>query len=224
LIPIAKLRMKISFIIDNPDSWFHDYASILIPVLKKYDRSPRYLKNGSEIKKGDILFILSCDKLLKKEELSRHKNNIVVHAADLPRDRGWSPLTWQVERGKNKITVTLFEASADVDAGKYYLKDKIELNGTELIDEIREKQAKRTIKMIKEYLSRYPMKAKPQRGRPSHNRKRRPEDYRLDLNKSIASQFNKMRVADNERYPLYFIRGGVKYILKVYKDKKKQKI
>lgn len=216
--------MKISFIIDNPNSWFHDYVSMLISVLKRYDRSPHYLKKSSEIKNGDILFILSCDKVLKKEELSRNKNNIVIHAGDLPKDRGWSPLTWQVERGKNSIPITLFEAFADVDAGKYYLKASIKLNGTELIDEIREKQTKMTIKMIKKYLSRYPMKTKSQRGGPSYNRKRMQDDYKLDINKSIASQFNKMRVADNERYPLYFIKGNNKYILKIYKKEELKRI
>lgn len=209
--------MKITVLIDNPDSWFNSFIPHLMEVLREFDRKPYLLRNSSQLKKGDILLILSCNKILPKKALSLHRNNIVVHAGDLPKNRGWSPVTWQVERGTNNITMTLFEGDKNLDAGDYYLKDTLKLSGTELVDEIREKQAKKTIEMIKTFLLEYPMRAFAQRGHPTYNRKRKPEDFELNINKKLACQFNKMRVADNERYPLYFIKNKTKYILKVYK-------
>lgn len=207
--------MKISILIDNPGSWFHEYMPELRRILIKFDRNPRFFKCASELKKGGILFILSCDGVISRRKLKLHCNNVVVHAGDLPKNRGWSPLTWQVERGENCIPITLFEAAGKLDAGDYYIKDRIRLDGTELINDIRKKEAEKTIEMIKSYLCRYPMKAILQRGSPTYNRRRKPDDLELDIRRSIDSQFNKMRVADNFRYPLYFIRKGRKYILKI---------
>ena len=35
-----------------------------------------------------------------------NKNNIVVHASDLPKGRGFSPMSWQILEGKNKIKLS----------------------------------------------------------------------------------------------------------------------
>ena len=39
------------------------------------------------------------------------------------------------------------------------------------------------------------------------------------MSKSIDEQFNLLRVCDNERYPAFFYKDGVKYILKINKEK-----
>jgi methionyl-tRNA formyltransferase len=123
-----------------------------------------------------------------------------------------------VEAGKKRIPMTLFEASQKCDAGDYYFKDRFVLNGTELIDEIRETQVKKTFEMIERYLSLYPMRSKPQRGKATYTKRRTPKNSKLDINRTIRSQFDKMRAVDNERYPLYFIHKGNKYEIKIYKS------
>lgn len=208
--------MKVSVLVDNPKSWFNKYLAALFKLIKKYDPDFLFYREASKLKRGDIVFILSCDRIMTRKQLSFHKHNIVVHASDLPLGRGWSPLTWQVEGGKNRIPITLFEAAPECDAGDYYIKDYIQLDGTELIDEIRRKQAEKTIELIRRYLSGYPCEAMPQRGKITHYRKRKQGDNELNINKSIKSQFNKMRIADNVRYPLNFRYKNKKYILKIY--------
>lgn len=177
-----------------------------------------FVRSHRQIPRGDILFILSCDRILSKACLSRNKNNIVIHASDLPKGRGWSPWTWEVESGSNRLVLTLFEADQGCDTGGYYFKKAIRLDGSELVGQIREKLAATIIKMIREYLRNYPMQKKPQKGEPTFYRKRTPQDSELDINQSIRSQFNRMRIADNERYPLYFKYKGKKYTLKIYKN------
>ena len=55
-----------------------------------------------------------------------------------------------------------------------------------------------------------------QTGKATYFRKRNKFDSKLDINKSIKSQFNLMRIADNEKYPLFFIYKNKKFIIKIY--------
>jgi len=50
-------------------------------------------------------------------------------------------------------------------------------------------------------------------------RKRVPDDSRIDPNESIAKQFNLLRLADAKRYPAFFEYLGVKYVIKIEKEK-----
>ena len=169
---------------------------------------------------GDILFILSCEKLVKSRILELNKNNIVVHPSDLPKQRGWSPLTWQVLEGKNTIPICLFEAHPMVDGGGVYVRDEIKLDGSELNPEMKQKQGETTLKMIKKYLKeKDSLLAVTQMGEPSYCSKITPQDSEIDINKSIKDQFNRLRVVDNERYPAFFNYKNNKYIVKIYKDK-----
>ena len=63
-----------------------------------------------------------------KEILKKFRNNLVVHASDLPNGKGWSPLTWQILDGKKKIHVSLIEADEKVDSGKIYKKLQINVS------------------------------------------------------------------------------------------------
>ena len=208
----------LSVLIDNSDSWFNAYKENLVESLRKYSDKVVFYKNGKDLAHGDILFVLSCTHVLTKQALSFHRHNIVVHASDLPKGKGWSPLAWQVERGVNIIPLTLFEASDACDSGDYYIKDGMSLNGTELIDSLHEKIARKLFEMIELFLSSYPMHAIPQNGTETFYHRRTLSDNKLDVHKTIKSQFNKMRVADNDRYPLFFVMKGKRYILKIYED------
>ena len=68
------------------------------------------------------------------------------------------------------------------------------------------------------FLSKYPnVEGMPQKGNSTYFRKRTQDDSEMDLNKTLGEQFNLLRVCDNERYPAFFIKNGVKYFLKIYK-------
>ena len=66
--------------------------------------------------------------------------NLVLHASNLPKGRGFAPLQWQILKKKNKIIMTLFEAVKNVDSGKIFAKDQIKLNGTELYMKMKQNQ------------------------------------------------------------------------------------
>jgi hypothetical protein len=102
---------------------------------------------------------------------------------------------------------------------KLIMQRIINLTGLELVDELRDLQAKATIKLIKKFIFDYPNNpSKLQEGESTFYKKRIGKDSELDINKSIVDQFDLLRVCDNERYPAYFIIEEKKYILKITKE------
>lgn len=156
---------------------------------------------------------------------SQFKHTLVVHGSDLPKGRGWAPMAWQLLEGKNRIPVTLFEAAAAVDAGPIYLQEWITLNGTELNHEWRRLQSEAINRLCVQWVGEYPAvlnKARRQSGEPSFYPRRKPEHSQLDVTKTIADQFDLLRVVDNERYPAYFDMRGKRYRIRIEEDEDDQ--
>jgi len=210
--------MKISFLTDNPTIWIIPYVDTLEEVVSRYHQVIRCY-DCEDIPNGDICFFLSCEKIVPSNILKRNTHNIVIHPSRLPHGKGFSPLAWQILEGKNEIPITLFEAEERVDSGVTYYRDTIKLEGHELNSEIKKLQAKKTMELILHFIDSYPnVKGYPQKGEESFYKKRGKKDSELDINKSIAEQFNLLRIVDNERYPAFFRYMGNKYILKIYKE------
>lgn len=210
-------KLKITVLTDQ-SSWMNNYNIQLASELEKLGHSVKLIHSKDDITEGDIAFFLSCFEIIRQDKLNLNKNNIVVHASKLPQGKGWSPMTWQILEGKNEIPITLFEATENVDAGDIYIQDNIFLDGTELIQEWQEKLGEKIIEMAVTYVKNYEnIIPKPQQGKESFYAKRKPEDSMLNINKTIAEQFNLLRVVDNENYPAYFEIKGQKYKIKVEK-------
>lgn len=171
---------------------------------------------------GDILFLISCNELVRTETRSKYKKCLVIHASDVPKGRGWSPHIWRIIEGHNVIPVTLLEAEDDVDTGNIWTQKTIELAGHELFDEINEKLFTVELQLmdfaVKQFGSVQPY---PQPDiQPSYYKKRSPEDSRLDPQKTISEQFNILRVADQSRFPAFFDVRGYRYRIVLQKEGK----
>lgn len=202
-------------------SWINEPLPRMITRWLLAGHQVTWTHDAVEIPEGDICFFLSYGRIVGDEILSRHKNNLVVHESALPQGRGWSPLTWQVLEGATSITVTLFEATQTLDGGPIYLQGQIALRGDELVDDLRELQANVTIQLCDQFLTSYPdvlKQSKPQAGEPSYYRRRDPSDSQIDPDQALRTQFNLLRVCDNERYPCWFEIDGVKYDLKILRS------
>lgn len=210
--------MLVQLLVDNKKSWIVPYAiKLKEKIIKKFDFTVALIFRAEDVTKGDVLFLLSCEKIFNRLELNEF--NLVVHESDVPKGKGWSPLSWQVLEGKKKIPITMFEAIEKVDAGKIYLQDFINLNGSELLDEIKQKQGQKTIDLILYFLSKLgKIKGVSQVGESTYYKKRIPNNSELDINKNIIDQFNHIRICDNERYPAFFKINNQKYILKIFKQ------
>ena len=212
------MKYKTTFLLDKKNKWIEIY-------LKKFNflLNNKFLfkitNNYKTIKKQDLVFVLSYTKILPDSFLKKNKLTLVVHASNLPRDRGFAPLTYRVLQNHNIIFFSLFQVIKKVDSGNIFLRTKLKLNGTELYDELRKKQAEAILNLIKKFLIKYPLvKSSMQSGKTNYNKRRYPRDSELDINKNIKSQFNLIRVSDNEKFPIFFYHKNVKYILKIFKD------
>ena len=122
---------------------------------------------------------------------------------------------------KNITFISLNYAPEDSAIGLYSSQwvEFIELNGTELLEELKNKQGELTNKLIEEYVCFFPtLLGRKQVGKSSFYSRRTPKDSEIDINKSIDEQFDLLRIVDNEKYPAFFIKNNVKYILKIFKE------
>lgn len=155
---------------------------------------------------GDFLFLISCHEFIGKQTRDSYHHALVIHASDLPRDRGWSPHVWGVIRGDRVLTVTLLEAEDVVDSGRIWNKLRIPLVGNEVAAELNELLFSAEIELLEWALANYET-VKPtmqDECAKTYLRRRVPQDSRLDPQCSIADQFDLLRVCDSKRYPAFF--------------------
>ena len=173
----------------------------------------------SELVGGNILFLVSCGQMIRDTERAKYNATLVLHASDLPRGRGWSPHVWSILDGAKQITVSLLEAAEPLDSGPIWLKTTFALEGHELLDEINSKLFEAELHLMSEAVESFGhIKPYHQVGDPcEYMKKRTPEDSRIDPNKSIAEQFNLLRIVDFHRYPAFFEYQGIKYLIKIEK-------
>lgn len=210
-------------ILSAPNTWMSRYIPSMVSEWESLSHRVHWVTERKQVAEGDLCFILSFESLIPSNILAKNKHNLVVHASDLPNGRGWSPMTWKVLEGARSIPVTLFEAAEHVDSGPIYLQRRFGLEGNELIDELREKLAKITVELCCGFVQSYPkivLSGKEQRGEATYYPRRGPADSRLDPEKTIAAQFDLLRVVDNEKYPAFFDWRGETYILKIEKKQK----
>ena len=215
------MKRKILILTEKND-WFYTYARELSKKLLQLGHQVKISDNHLKIKKKyNVVFMLSYYRIVDKKFLSLSDHNIVIHESDLPKGKGWAPLFWQVIKGKNKIIFTVFDANERIDDGDYYFKENLQLKGHELYSEIREMQAEKRIKCCMKLINNLDkLKAKKQIGTSSYYRKRTKKDSKLNIKKSIMSQFNLLRSVDNAKFPAFFHYKGKKFILKIYKEEK----
>jgi methionyl-tRNA formyltransferase len=212
------VKSKVAFLFSQTNDWIAQHIRHA-DFDKYWPGSINFFYDKDLISGYDIVFILGYTEILDIHFLERNKFNFVVHESALPFGKGFSPIQWQILSGAEDILVTLLEASEIVDSGDIILQEKLTFDGSELYDEIRNKQAACTISLIKTFLVEYPVFIrKKQLGDGSTFPRRTPKDNRLCLDKNIKEQFNLLRIGNNEEWPSYFNYKGNKYILKIYKD------
>lgn len=211
--------MKISILCSNA-------AHPVVPWLHQWQRD--MANNGhqvslyftsQELVGGHMLFLVSCSEIISDLERRKFTAVLVLHASDLPQGRGWSPHIWSIIGGSNEITLCLLEATDPVDTGPIWLKTRLQLEGHELLPEINEKLFSLELGLMTEAVRSFgKIRPVPQEGKPgSYLRRRIPEDSRIDVHKSIAEQFDLLRVVDNERFPAFFDHRGKRFLLRIEK-------
>ncbi len=216
--------MKISILCTDPNHPVVNSLQSWATQMALKGHSALLVFDKNDLVGGDILFLVSCSQLIKEKERNKFKATLVLHASDLPQGRGWSPYVWSILNGANQITVSLLEASEPVDSGAIWLKTIFTLDGHELLSEINAKLFAAELLLMTQAVEQFEtIKPIQQAGDPGpYMPKRVPADSQLDPNKTIAEQFNLLRVVDSQRYPAYFNFRGKRYLIKIEKTEHEQ--
>jgi methionyl-tRNA formyltransferase len=179
------------------------------------------VQRKSDLDGGDLLFLISCHEILTAKDRSKYGAALVIHASDLPEGRGWSPHVWQILQGQNDIMVTLLEAKDQIDSGAIWAQRKMQLFGHELFDEINQRLFAIELELMDFAVTNFKTIRPRQQGggKGTHYRRRCPDDSRLDPNRTIADQFDLLRVCDPTRYPAFFDYRGHRYRVILEKEK-----
>ncbi len=217
-----KKPRQVTIVVDN-ESWVLPYASRLSDEVREAGDDAFLVRRYEDVREGDVAFYLGCTGIASATTLARNHRNLVVHASDLPKGRGFSPLVWQILAGENNIPVCLIEAALEVDSGPVIYKEWVLFEGHELNDELRSAIGEMHLTLCRRFLGEAtPPKGKPQTGEVTTYPRRRPNDSRLDPTKAIAEQFNLLRTVDNDRYPAFFTWQGHDYVLRIDKRSRKE--
>ncbi len=206
---------RVSVVVDNP-SWTLPWAERIVARARAEGDDAVLARTYEEIAPGAVALFLGCVGLARPEIVARSRRNLVIHESDLPKGRGFAPMTWQVLEGRAEIPVCLIEAAESADAGPIVARRTLKFAGHELIGEMREALGNAYLDLAAEYLAASaPPVGVPQQGEPSRYRRRTPKDSRLDPQRTIADQFALLRVVDNERYPAFFEHAGGVYRVRI---------
>lgn len=209
--------MKIDVLTSEP-------AHPIVPVLSAWvtqacrEHDALLCYDIDELRGGDILFLVSCARVVRRDVRQRYGKVLVLHASDLPRGRGWSPHVWDIIAGADHITLSLIDADDPVDSGAIWSKERVAINRAWDFEEISSAIFEAELAMMSRGISLVLAGHQPEpqsEAGVSHHRKRTPDDSRLAPECTLAAAFDLLRVADPVRYPCFFEYRGSRYKLKM---------
>jgi methionyl-tRNA formyltransferase len=71
-------------LLSDASSWINDHLPHLIEDLWQRDHAVRWIHHPANLAPGDICLLLSCGRLLSREQLALHRHNLVAHESALP--------------------------------------------------------------------------------------------------------------------------------------------
>ena len=90
-----KKKIKICLLFDKKNDWFKKFFNIRsLKSYKNYQLKKEY--DFRKVKKQDVVIIINYTKILSKSFLSKNNLNLVIHASNLPKNRGFAPVAYQV--------------------------------------------------------------------------------------------------------------------------------
>lgn len=177
------------------------------------------VERRADVGSGDILFLISCNEIIRRDIRDRYGKVLVIHASDVPHGRGFAPLNWQILEGRNRVTVTLMEAADKVDSGDVWAKHNMDFEGHETFDELFDKLFETEIALMDFAVASYgTIQPRPQPVEEgSYYRRRTPEDGIVSSEHRLMEIFDLLRVSDPQRYPVQFEFRGHRYALTMQK-------
>lgn len=211
--------MKITFLSSDPT---HPVNAYLKTWMVKHQgvHDVDLIQKKAQLTSGTILFLISCLEIITSSDRAKYESCLVLHASDLPKGRGWNPHIWELLQGADFITLSLLEAEDKVDSGRIWKKTQIPVPKHALWDEINHLLFSAEMELIDYAVGTFAQVMPTVQANVSeatYYSRRTPKDSEIDVHKTIAEQFDLIRVCDPNRFPAYFVYMGQRYILKLEK-------
>jgi methionyl-tRNA formyltransferase len=212
--------MKITFLCSEPTHPVNAYLNSWMATHHEVHEID-LIQEKAQLTGGAILFLISCSEIVTSSDRTKYASCLVLHASDLPKGRGWNPHIWELLQGADFITLSLIEAEDKVDSGRIWKKTRVPVPKHALWDEINHLLFNAEIELIDYAVGAFAQvtpTAQTNTAEATYYPRRTPKDSEIDVHKTIAEQFDMIRVCDPNRYPAYFEYMGQRYILKLEKS------
>lgn len=205
--------MKISILCTSDTHPVNAYLARWADV-RRAEHVVTLLRSRHDLQGGDLLFLISCGEIVNREDRAKFSKTLVVHASALPNGRGWNPHIWQILEGASHLTVTLLEAEDEFDTGAICHQVLVDIDKGALWNEINDVLFTAELHLL-DYAVEHFQTMRPVLQRintaPNYYRPRTPHDSQVDPDRTIAEQFDLIRVCDSQRYPAFFKLRGNRY-------------
>lgn len=177
------------FISNYPGKWSFINSPKELKLEKLKSLNPRYI------------FFLHWSWKVPKDIIDNYEC-ICFHMTDVPYGRGGSPLQNLILRGHRKTKLTALRMTDEFDAGPFYLKKDLSLDGN--AQDIYIRASNLAADMIK-YIIKINPKSLPQRGKVVIFKRRKPEDSQIPTDLAISNLHDFVRMLDADGYPKAFL-------------------
>jgi methionyl-tRNA formyltransferase len=154
------------------------------------NESIQLLKNSNL----DILFIIGWHRIVPQEVLDTAKIRIGIHSSLLPKDRGSSPINWQIIKGEKIGGVTLFHLTTGVDAGDIIDQEEYKIEFNDDVRDVYFKATSSSINLLEKnwnQIHNTKIHSLPQNeNKITLNDRRKPEDGKIDWSKNSIECYN----------------------------------
>lgn len=208
---ISRSGLKIALLGNNRDC--------LASLIESYGIEYTLLSSHEELTDETLAFCINYYKLLPESALNNLRFGAwTFHGSDLPKGRGWAPLSWTLINDEPSMTLTLFKVDTGTDTGLIFEKESVPIYDTTTIELLRKKSLEMTVDLARKFLDSImhhsAVELRQQIGEPSHYDRRTPKDSELDPTQPLTKLWTKMRACHNTAYPAFFKLGGHKVILR----------
>lgn len=166
--------------------------------------------------KLDVLFIIGWHRIVPQAVLDTAKICLGIHSSILPKDRGSSPINWQMIHGVRKGGVTLFHLTEGVDSGPIIDCDNYEISEEDDVRSVYFKATSSSLSLLEKHwlqIHKMDIPSIPQdESEATYNERRRPKDGIIDWTQDSIKCNNWIR-ALTFPYPVTFTYLNNKKVL-----------
>jgi len=152
----------------------------------------------------DVLFIIGWHRIVPQTVLDSAKVKLGIHSSMLPKDRGSSPINWQIIRDEKEGGITLFHLTDEVDSGAIVDQYRYEISAEDDIGTVYQKATKGSIILLErnweDICQLNPKAIEQNEGQVTINLRRKPEDGLIKWSRSSVECYNWIR-ALTKPYP-----------------------